>query len=301
MKGTHTAQCPMVIAPYAGCIDYAQAVTQGEELMFIMDVPYVPVQDTPIVLVQAATSGDGSTTQQSDYVLKDCMETINGGDPRSAMRAVDPAGMLAVYFEQYKGAKFIDLANIKTILLDGTAHGKITSVVDNTGRTWYRYDAELGYEGEDNAVFIAEYQGMRYKIVVEIKVSTEVDENSPQCPPPKLIKVNRKPVSGALGSDINVSILDSLSVDPSLVTLNIADLPGGAVGQTTETGNTATITLDDNAAGNGWFIDNTNADNSEFLPTSNPNEWVAKAGSDAAVKMDMLSVLLHEYGHVPGI
>jgi hypothetical protein len=74
------------------------------------------------------------------------------------------------------------------------------------------------------------------------------------------------------------------------VVLNIADLAGGALGQTTG----STITLDTNAAGNGWFIDTTPADNSEYLPTSNPNEWVAKAGSAAAGKMDMLSVLLHE-------
>ena len=40
---------------------------------------------------------------------------------------------------------------------------------------------------------------------------------------------------------------------------------------------------------------------SNWLPTSNPNEWVARAGTDAAGKMDMLSVLLHEYGHALGI
>jgi hypothetical protein len=59
--------------------------------------------------------------------------------------------------------------------------------------------------------------------------------------------------------------------------------------------------LDSNAAGYNWFIDTTPAADSEFLPTSNPNEWVAKAGSAAAGKMDMLSVLLHEYGHALGI
>ena len=40
--------------------------------------------------------------------------------------------------------------------------------------------------------------------------------------------------------------------------------------------------------------------NNEYLPTSNPNEWIAKAGSAAADKMDLLSVLLHEYGHALG-
>ncbi|MGV8934697.1 MAG: Ig-like domain-containing protein, partial [Gallionellaceae bacterium] len=81
------------------------------------------------------------------------------------------------------------------------------------------------------------------------------------------------------------------------ITLNFADLPSGAVGQTTGT----TITLDTNAAGHNWFIDPTPNQNEEWLPTSNPNEWVAKIGSTAYNKMDMLSVLLHEYGHALGI
>ena len=61
------------------------------------------------------------------------------------------------------------------------------------------------------------------------------------------------------------------------------------------------ITLDDNAAGHGWFIDATPGANEEFLATSDANVWVAKEGSAADGKMDMLSVLLHEYGHVLGI
>jgi hypothetical protein len=79
--------------------------------------------------------------------------------------------------------------------------------------------------------------------------------------------------------------------------VEISDLAGSAVGQTTGTA----ITLDTTAAGNGWFVDSTPSDNSEYLPTSNPNEWIAKAGTAAAGKMDMLSVLLHEYGHALGI
>jgi hypothetical protein len=78
--------------------------------------------------------------------------------------------------------------------------------------------------------------------------------------------------------------------------VNFSDLAAGVAGQSVGEGANAAITLDTTATGNGWFIDATPADNSEFLPTSNPNEWVAKSGSAAAGKMDMLSVLLHEYG-----
>ena len=80
----------------------------------------------------------------------------------------------------------------------------------------------------------------------------------------------------------------------------ITNLPGAAVGETVGTGNAATITLDTNAAGHSWFIDATPSDNSEYLPTSDANVWIAKAGSTAEGKMDMLSVLLHEYGHALG-
>ncbi len=45
------------------------------------------------------------------------------------------------------------------------------------------------------------------------------------------------------------------------------------------------------------FLDNTD----DYLPAGNPKLWQAKAGSDAAGKMDMLSVLLHEYGHALGL
>jgi hypothetical protein len=92
------------------------------------------------------------------------------------------------------------------------------------------------------------------------------------------------------------ALLGSANINNN-VSVTFSDLAGGALGQTTG----STITLDTNAAGYNWFIDSTPAGNSEFLPTSNPNEWVAKAGSAAAGMMDMLSVLLHEYGHALGI
>jgi hypothetical protein len=197
--------------------------------------------------------------------------------------------LLKNYLEWNKGASNIDLKSIKTTLLEDTTQGKITTVVDNVGRSWYRYDPPLSYVGNDHAVFMAEFEGKRYKIVLELHVFLVVDEKIPTCPEPTLIKVNGKAVSGS-------TVYDS-GYDMSAISVTFADLAGGAVGQTVG----STITLDTSAAGNNWFIDTTPSDNSEFLPTSNPNEWVAKAGSEAAGKMDMLSVLLHEYGHALGI
>ena len=52
-----------------------------------------------------------------------------------------------------------------------------------------------------------------------------------------------------------------------------------------------TITLDDNAAGWGWFVDQTPGDDSEYLGPGNQGEQN---------RMDLLTVLEHEVGHLLG-
>jgi hypothetical protein len=62
--------------------------------------------------------------------------------------------------------------------------------------------------------------------------------------------------------------------DMGPVTVSISSFDGSTLAQTAG----ISITLDDNAPGYGWFIDPTPQSNEEFLPISNPNELVAKAG-----------------------
>jgi hypothetical protein len=195
--------------------------------------------------------------------------------------------MLATYLQNHanRTVTMEMLAAIKTTLLQGTTHGKIFAVVDNTGRTSYHYDPTPNYEGDDRAVFLAEFEGKVYKIVIDLHVfEFVVDESASSCSAPKLIKV-KKPASGS--SDLG---LDG-------VTVSFSEMSGGTLGQTTG----SNITLDTTAANYGWYIDYTPYLNDEYLPTSNPNLWVAKAGTEAAGKMDLLSVLLHEYGHALGL
>ena len=98
------------------------------------------------------------------------------------------------------------------------------------------------------------------------------------------------------------SKLSALLANASQSLISFGDLLGTAVGETTGQGLSAQITLDTNAAGHGWYIDPTPLDNTDdYLPTSDPTVFKAKAGSAAAGKMDMLSVLLHEYGHALGL
>ena len=192
--------------PTQGLVDYAQTITnKGEEIMFIMDVPYVPAQDAPMVLAQAAVnSGAGRRTRQPDYLLKVCQETESTGDPTSAMRSVDPAYMLKNYI-QNRDDRDVDLASIKTTLLEGTTHGKIFAEVDNVGLTSYHYDPEPEYQGKDSAAFMAEFEGKTYKVMINIVVVLVVDQNSSQCPnpEPELIKIKSKPASRTSGYNLN--------------------------------------------------------------------------------------------------
>jgi hypothetical protein len=76
----------------------------------------------------------------------------------------------------------------------------------------------------------------------------------------------------------------------------IEDLSNGILGNTNAHG----IQIDADAAGWGWFVDATPADNSEFHATSSATELAATSGA-AAAHVDLLTVVEHELGHVIGL
>jgi hypothetical protein len=59
-----------------------------------------------------------------------------------------------------------------------------------------------------------------------------------------------------------------------------------------------TVWIDATAAGHGWFVDATPADDSEYHGGS--AAMTAARGSDAGGWMDLLSVMIHEFGHQLG-
>jgi hypothetical protein len=81
---------------------------------------------------------------------------------------------------------------------------------------------------------------------------------------------------------------DAVSV--ASVELVVGDLPGDLLGLASSSTNT--IWLDADAAGHGWFVDATPWDDDEF------DEEPAMAVAD---RMDALSVIFHELGHLQGL
>ena len=273
--------------------------------MFTVDIPYPPQQADSVLVAQSNVTTKPPQSAKSaptkppkspkiDYVLTSCEEYND--IPEESERAgyytsqVSPEVAFATYFDARRKSE-VDLSALRITLLEEPKHGDfyVTPKLGPGGNDYYSYFPKVGYFGRDKAVFLAQYAGKTYKIVMTLQVqASNVEARGLKYPQPcfdsRLIKV---------GS----ATLPALDYK---VALNFTNLPGTAVGETVGTGNTATITLDTNAAGHGWFIDATPGDNSEYLATSDANVWIAKPGSAADGKMDMLSVLLHEYGHALG-
>ena len=97
-------------------------------------------------------------------------------------------------------------------------------------------------------------------------------------------------LTDALG--INDALVASLyGVSFQIVAFNDLTL-GRAVGDT--------ILIDTDAAGYGWFVDSTPYDNTEFRPQNVDGELLAIPSSPAYGDMDLLTVVMHELGHVLG-
>jgi hypothetical protein len=84
-----------------------------------------------------------------------------------------------------------------------------------------------------------------------------------------------------LADELKLGILDQ-------VNFQIADLSGLVLGQASAN----TVLIDVDAAGYGWFIDATPHDDVEFIG--------AKGSGEVSGHMDLLTVVMHELGHVLG-
>ena len=79
--------------------------------------------------------------------------------------------------------------------------------------------------------------------------------------------------------------------------VTLSDLDGRALATTFN----ATVRIDIDAAGNGWFVDATPATDGEFARPGPAGSLLADADSEAYAKYDLLTVVMHEIGHVLGL
>ena len=94
-------------------------------------------------------------------------------------------------------------------------------------------------------------------------------------------------LSGQLNAT-QLAMLSSLDVQ-------ISDLPGSELAQSVF----GAVLVDRNAAGNGWYVDLSPLDSSEFHLDAS-GRLIALPGGAASGRIDLLSVLIHELGHQAG-
>lgn len=195
-------------------------------------------------------------------------------------------------------------------LIEKPLYGSYSVTGDDPAGVNVRYDyipPSPDYRGEDRWSFLVDLSTGR-RVLVRYQMSPGAGDLD-ECRMNLLSYVETvDPSDGGAGqaSDLLTWIEQALRSTTlstaSNVSYTFSMLAGSAVGNTAGTGLAAQITLDTDAAGHGWYVDATPLSNTDdYLPTSDPTVWQAKPGSAAEGKMDMLSVLLHEYGHALGL
>jgi hypothetical protein len=257
----------------------------------------------PLILLAAAqTATDASVVSapalqpKYDAVLSVCAPMHSADQVTSNIErdnVLSPTSNIAIYLygrgvliNGMTGPGEFDPNQFKIKVLRSPVHGELEDGI---------YHADAGYLGTDQMIFEVEVLGKTFKVIQTLVIHNSGDLDYPTdaakkafdkaCPSGKRssLDIIELPTEGFASNEELAKLhgLASFALGSDAlgnIGLSFADLPNGALGQTTG----STITLDTTASGNGWFIDTTPNDNSEYLPTS--NEWGAKAGSAASLK-----------------
>jgi len=228
-------------------------VNSEEVAMFVLDIPEVPPQYAPVIIADASQASQRTSKLDQTWNVCQLLESRQA-EELGAANILEPALAVKIYMQgRFSDA---DIAKSKVSVVENPKHG----VLESDDQKAYLYTPDSAdYIGQDATTFLVEISGFSIKLIYSLHVD-----------------------QGPLDDEQKEAVCPAW-ITKMPVTSNVSHLSNGALAQTIG----ATITLDDNAAGNGWFIDYTPWLNEEWLPTSNPYEWKAKEGSEAAGKMDL--------------
>jgi hypothetical protein len=241
---------------------------RGEGIVFVMDMPNVSIQEVSANISQAYLKRASAVREIFEETFSSCSEVGNSSfysDSAFNSFVLLPQVLSYLGYKRSPGNSDYNLPeqirdSIRSGILHSPRHGTI--FLRHPLYHGYAYRAEPGYVGPDKVVFWVEVAGKRFKITYELSVVIAVDEkSSPRCVP-----VDLRSFEG-----------DTLEIVLNNWRLRGEPVAPGVLAETTSTGEDVNITLSPTANGYGWFIDLTPSDNAEFLPTSNPFEWIATA------------------------
>jgi hypothetical protein len=182
---------------------------------------------------------------------------------------------------------------------DWTGQGFTTIGAVNPGRAWYLRNSNSG-GAPDIPVF--NYGGTGWNVFsghwtpsFSQRVDAGAGHNLASLAPLTNAELELE-VQGALNRLRQAGVDGAVIGRLSSVQFIVGQLASGLLALSTPAANR--VVVDDNAAGHGWFIDYTPGQDEEFGRIG--SSLLATPGSQAAGRMDLLTVLLHELGHLHG-
>lgn len=225
-------------------------IEQGETTVFTLDIPDVPQHYASVMVAQSNQAAAGK-----ERAIGICYAVDYNTSEMLISDGLGPQFVAKSYFWNYENKKEVALPSPDDAeLVVQPKHGKVDYVKYPSGLLHPQYVPDAGYIGDDKLVFKVKVDGKIVRVHYLLKVTDKGADS-----------LAAEGICKKTGSHWKISLpntpVDNLAMQPLLdsagisgaVTVNLADLAGGAVGQAV--GNT--ITLDDNAAGHNWFIDPT--------------------------------------------
>ncbi len=114
--------------------------------------------------------------------------------------------------------------------------------------------------------------------------------------PTPLTSAELAPIVAAAEQRLTAALGTQATAGLGGASVQLADLSSGMLGETSG----KTVLIDRDAAGYGWFVDPTPSDNAEFAERLGPDTLAAAQDSPAAGRVDLLTTVMHEMGHVLG-
>jgi hypothetical protein len=234
-----------------------------EVIMLPLDVPPdAPSQAASVLIAQVATS---LAAADVDRVIGVC-SLIEVAIPDSAANVIQPLIPAYQYLTEVEHRTVTASAReARVTILQQPKHGRLVDLSNAENLATYAYEAESAFTGSDTAVLLVERGGYRVKVVYSFNVMQVVPggneawdpyEDPRYCPNGSMWKIALEGAASALAGYVSPYQLGTVDVS-----LSFADLDNTKVGRAVGT----SITLDNDAAGHGWFVDTTPESNDEFF------------------------------------
>ena len=220
---------------------------------------------------------------------------------------IDPTAAsytITVYYGDYSK----DHLGQNTITVGGLAPDNVAGTAANVFQTYSKTIPQASFP--PNGILDVRFQnsGANGLALNGLEIATPLEAETvgvplatavPALTQAELIPVVREAVTRWLRAGVDAATavrLESTTVQVA----NLSSAIPGTAGYLGLTG-TGVIQIDATAAGRGWFIDPTLADDREFSQTAHPGELFADRASPAYGHYDLLTVVMHELGHLANL